>query len=139
MPRYGVAWKGVSGVRYEEFCRAVENVVESLPPKLLERLNGGFNVIRRKKEDGDYLLFGEYVEDPVMGYIVYLYYGTFVEELEGASRDEWLEEIEETVVHELRHHIESLAGVDDLAVEEMLGLAKLGEKTRIVDTRITLD
>jgi len=32
------------------------------------------------------------------------------------------EEIEETILHELRHHVESLAGIDDLSVEEMLEL-----------------
>lgn len=109
-------------MKYDEFCDAVEKAVENLPRMLLEKLNGGFNVIRQKKQDGEYLLFGEYIEDPMMGNIIYLYYGTFAEDLAGASEDAWLDEIEETVVHELRHHIESLAGVDYLTIEEMMEL-----------------
>ena len=44
-------------------------------PKLFEQLNGGVNVVRQKKEDGEYVLMGEYVEDPIMGNTVYLYPG----------------------------------------------------------------
>lgn len=109
-------------VTYDEFCQIAEKMIENLPPKLFEKLNGGVNVVRRKKEDGEYILMGEYVEDPIMGNTVYLYYGTFAEELKGAKRSEWVEEIEETLLHELRHHIESLAGVDYLSFEEMQDL-----------------
>lgn len=107
---------------YDEFCQIAEKMIENLPPKLFEKLNGGVNVVRRKKEDGEYVLMGEYVEDPIMGNTVYLYYGTFAEELKGAKHSEWVEEIEETLLHELRHHIESLAGVDYLSFEEMQDL-----------------
>mgnify|MGYP000947022629 CR=1 FL=1 len=105
---------------YDDFCQVAEKVVESLPPKLFEQLNGGVNIVRQKKEDGEFVLMGEYVEDPLMGNTVYLYYGTFAEELKGAPREEWIDEIEETILHELRHHVESLAGVDYLSFEEML-------------------
>ena len=109
-------------VTYEDFCHIAEKMIENLPPKLFEQLNGGVNVVRQKKEDGEYVLMGEYVEDPIMGNTVYLYYGTFAEELKGARRSEWIEEIEETLLHELRHHVESLAGVDYLSFEEMQDL-----------------
>ena len=65
---------------------------------------------------------GEYIEDPDLGSLVLLYYGSFAEALDGASAEEWEEEIEETVIHELRHHVESLAGVDYLAREEEMEL-----------------
>ena len=81
-------------------------------------LNGGIIVEPSAKEEGEYLLMGEYIEDPGMGKMVFLYYGSFREILGDAPIREWKEEIEETIVHEVRHHIESLAGVDDLSVEE---------------------
>ena len=109
-------------MKFDDFCQVAERIVERLPPKLFGKLNGGVNVVRQKKEDGEYLLMGEYVEDPIMGNTVFLYYGSFSEELEGARREEWIEEIEETIVHELRHHVESLAGVDYLSFEEMQDL-----------------
>lgn len=67
---------------------------------------------------------GEYLEDPGLGRLVILYYGSFRESLGSAPENEWNEEIEETILHELRHHVESLAGIDDLSVEEMFELHK---------------
>lgn len=102
------------------FRKTVDAVLESLPPELFRQLNGGVLVRPEAKEDGDALIMGEYIEDPELGSLVLLYYGSFAEALEGASGEEWEEEIEETVIHELRHHVESLAGVDYLSVEEDL-------------------
>ena len=70
------------------------------------------------KADGDFLVMGEYIEDPAMGNLIALYYGSFVEELGDAPDSEWAEEIEETVLHEFRHHVELMAGVDFLSEEE---------------------
>ncbi|MBP6333053.1 MAG: metallopeptidase family protein [Aminivibrio sp.] len=100
------------------FRKTVDAVLGSLPPELLRQLNGGILVRPETKEDGETLILGEYIEDPDLSSLVLLYYGSFAEALEGASPEEWEEEIEETVIHELRHHVESLAGVDYLAREE---------------------
>lgn len=100
------------------FRKNVDRIASSLPPVLFRQLNGGIIVRPEAKEDGNCLIFGEYVEDPALGNLILLYYGSFAEELEGAGVDEWNEEIEETITHELRHHIESLAGVDYLSEEE---------------------
>jgi predicted Zn-dependent protease with MMP-like domain len=71
------------------------------------------------KKDGDFYVMGEYVEDGIMGCSIILYYGSFVHLLEESSREEWADELRDTIVHELRHHLESMAGVDDLVKEEM--------------------
>lgn len=102
----------------ENFTQFAEKIIEDLPPKLFIYLNGGIVIEPSTKEEGDYLLMGEYIEDPGMGNLVLLYYGSFREILGDASVGEWEKEIEETIIHELRHHIESLAGVDDLSAEE---------------------
>lgn len=100
------------------FRQAVLEAVETLPAELLERLNGGIIVEPSIKEEGDYVIMGEYIEDPGLGNIIILYYGSFRDAMSNAPFEEWNEEIRETVIHELRHHIESLAGVDDLSAEE---------------------
>lgn len=105
-------------MRISVFRKSVERLLETLPPQLLSKLNGGISVFAAKKTDGDCLIMGEYIEDPALGSLVALYWGSFAEALEGASPEEWTEEIEETVLHELRHHVESLAGVDYLGEEE---------------------
>jgi len=104
------------------FSNRANRFVESLPPRLLETLNGGIIIEPKAKYDGDYLIMGEYLEDPGLGRLVILYYGSFRESLGSAPENEWNEEIEETILHELRHHVESLAGIDDLSVEEMFEL-----------------
>lgn len=111
-----------------DFTHYANEVAEALPADLFSRLNGGILVEPSKKEEGEYLLMGEYIEDPGMGNMVLLYYGSFREILGDASIGEWKEEIEETIIHELRHHIESLAGLDDLSVEEE---AELNEDTSV--------
>jgi len=100
------------------FRKIVDGIMESLPPGLYRQLNGVVLVIPDLKEDGELLVMGEYVEDPGMGRLILLYYGSFAEMLGGAPRSEWEEEIEETLIHELRHHAEALAGVDYLSAEE---------------------
>ncbi|GAB1399122.1 metallopeptidase family protein [Aminivibrio sp.] len=100
------------------FRKSVARILEKLPPVLLRELNGGVSVFPEKKREGDCLIMGEYIEDPGLGNLVALYWGSFAEALGGTSPEEWEEEIEETVLHELRHHVESLAGVDYLGEED---------------------
>jgi predicted Zn-dependent protease with MMP-like domain len=102
----------------DQFRKSADSIVESLPPDLFRNLNGGVLILEEKHEEDDSLVMGEYVEDPVMGNTILIYYGSIVEELEEASEEEWIEEIEDTILHELRHHVESLAGVDYLSEEE---------------------
>lgn len=104
----------------KDFTRYADKITNTLPPELFKHLNGGIVVEPSSKEDGDYLLLGEYIEDPGLGKMVLLYYGSFRELLGEASINDWKEEIEETLIHELRHHVESLAGIDDLSDEETL-------------------
>ncbi len=108
----------------KQFTMAANEIVGALPPELLKNLNGGIIVEPSVKEDGDYLVMGEYIEDPGLGSMVVLYYGSFREMLGNAPLNEWREEIGETAIHELRHHIESLAGVDDLSIEENMELQR---------------
>ena len=105
-------------MKIQHFRKSVERFLETLPPKLLVKLNGGISVFAEKKTDGDCLIMGEYIEDHALGSLVALYWGSFAEDLEGEPLEVWEEEIEETVLHELRHHVESLAGVDYLGEED---------------------
>jgi len=105
------------------FTRLAGAIADELPSRLLRDLNGGISVLPGKKKDGKYYLMAEYIEDPILGRSIFIYYGSFREVLGDAPQGEWEEELRETIVHELRHHVESLAGVDDLSVEEEEELA----------------
>ena len=105
------------------FTHLASELAAKVPERLLRDLNGGISVQPVAKPDGKYWLMGEYIEDLVLGNVILIYYGSFREVLGDAPRAEWEDELEETIVHELRHHVESLAGVDDLALEEEAELA----------------
>ena len=107
----------------DTFSKLASGIAAALPERLFRDLNGGISVLPGKKRDGKYFLMGEYIEDPVLGKVIFIHYGSFREVLGDAPREEWEEELRETIVHELRHHVESLAGVDDLSVEEEAELA----------------
>jgi hypothetical protein len=109
-------------VSLKNFTKFANEITESLSPALFQKLNGGIVVQPYAREEGDYLVMGEYIEDPSTGNMILLYYGSFLEMLGNADVEVWKTEIEETVIHELRHHVESLAGVDDLSFEEDLEL-----------------
>jgi len=118
----------VATLDLESFTRLAGTITGELPPRLLRDLNGGISVLPGTKKDGKYFLMGEYIEDPVLGKVIFLHYGSFREILGNAPALEWEEELRETIVHELRHHVESLAGVDDLSVEEEEELAAEDEE-----------
>ena len=88
-----------------------------IPAPLLDQLNLGIAVISDKQEEDDYYVMGEYIENG-MGCHVVLYYGSFLAVLSGESQEAWEEEIRDTIQHELQHHIESLAGEENLARQE---------------------
>ena len=120
--RYRIAKKKRAALSLDEFEALYGHFVDELPERLCRELNGGFLLLPETKKDGEFYIMGEYVEDPVMGCAILLYYGSFAGLLGEAPREEWEKELLDTAVHELRHHLESLAGVDDLVREEMAEL-----------------
>lgn len=115
------------GLSFEEFMRLADRVVDEIPPRLCRDLNGGFVALPGEKRDGELLVLGEYVWSNLLGRHVVLYYGSFAALLGDSPRGVWERELRRTVRHELRHHLESLAGVDCLAREDAEFLARFHE------------
>lgn len=113
---------------FDKFAAMLDQAVDNIPEYFLRDLNGGFNVLQEEKREDDYYIMGEYIEDGYLGCFIVFYYGSFV----GLFKDEpeacWEAEIIETVLHELQHHLESMAGSDALAQQEMEELAKALQK-----------
>jgi hypothetical protein len=120
--RYRITKKKLATLSLDEFEALYDRFVDEIPERLCRELNGGFLLLPETKKDGEFYIMGEYVEEPVMGCAILLYYGSFVGLLRDAPREEWEKELFDTAVHELRHHLESLAGVADLVREEMAEL-----------------
>ncbi len=109
---------------FDQFAEMLERVVQHIPPRFCEDLPGGFNVQREKRCEGEYYILGEYVEDYYLGSFIVFYYGSFVALLEGEPWEAWEAEILDTVLHELQHHREALAGRDDLGQQELAELLR---------------
>jgi hypothetical protein len=66
---------------------------------------------------GLYIL-GHYIPTGITGPVIVLYYGSFARILRHRSPLVWRREIARTLAHELLHHWEGKAGIDDLGDED---------------------
>ncbi|HBV98278.1 MAG: hypothetical protein JL50_19580 [Peptococcaceae bacterium BICA1-7] len=106
----------------DSFTEMAGRIIDGIPDRFTRDLNGGFNITEDCKKDGDYFIMGEYIADDLMGSVIMLYYGSFAALLEDKGVEQWEGELKETILHELRHHVEIMAGVDYLSEEEKAGL-----------------
>jgi len=113
---------------YEAFRAAAAAMVDEIPEAFLKGLQG-VHVLPEAREEEDYedvYRLGEYLDpggedflggQPGLGRHIAVYYGSFVAVAEGDPDFDWEGELWETITHELRHHVESLAG-EDLLVQD---------------------
>lgn len=106
----------------DEFEALTAHLLDLVPPRLLEGLNGGVMVRRearqRPGDPPDVYVLGEYVCTPALGCFICLYHGSFARVL-GRERAAWEAQLEATLRHEIRHHVESRAGINDLVREDL--------------------
>ena len=114
---------------YQAFTAAVEQMVDEIPEQFLEGLQG-VHVLEEEHPEEDYedvWRLGEYLdpgpEDFLgggegLGRHIALYYGSFKRIASGDRGFDWEDEIWETLTHELRHHVESLAGEMGLVLDD---------------------
>ena len=113
---------------FDTFAAMLDDAVDRIPKRFLRELNGGFNLRQGANRDGEYYTMGEYVEDGLGGCFIVFYYGSFVSLLADEPMSVWEEEIIDTVLHEMQHHLEAMAGRDDLAQKEMAELTRAMQK-----------
>src|SRR5690606_12791891 len=125
---------------YNEFVAVVEEMVDEIPPEFLRGLQGVHALEHEKPEEEfeDVWRLGEYLDPGAedflgagegLGRHVALYYGSFVRIAELDPEFDWEEEIWETLTHELRHHVESLAGDASLVEEDLRDQAAFPRRT----------
>lgn len=127
---------------YEEFQRLVAEMVDEVPPEFMRGLQGVHVLPQAKPEEGfdeDVYRMGEYLDPGPdsflggpegLGRHVALYYGSFRAIAEADPDFDWEEEAWETLTHELRHHVESLAGEDLLVQEDVERGREFGRRER---------
>ena len=122
-------------ISLEEFETAVMEIADTFPEDFFRELNGGVMVrshsqIHPAAEDHDLFVMGEYHLDRYLGRFIVLYYGSF-ERCCGYYPEEALrEKIRKVLLHEFRHHLESLAGERDLEIEDAIEISQYKERRK---------
>ena len=111
-------------IGYDEFSDYVDEVLGTLPEVFFRDLNGGVNVreeckIHPESVGESLLIMGEYHEDRYLGKLINLYYGSFEKFYYDIDEKELKNQIRKTILHEFRHHLENLAGENDLEKEDL--------------------
>lgn len=120
-----------AAMTYEAFEALVEALVDDIPDAFLKGLQGVHVIEDAKPEEGyvDVWRLGEYLDPGAADFLgageglgrhVALYYGSFVAVGDGDPAFDWEDEAWETLTHELRHHVESLAGDGRLIEQDVL-------------------
>lgn len=119
---------------FEAIATILDDIVDSLPQELLNDLNGIYLEPELKHNDKipseQYYVLGTYFQRPYLGSWIELYYGSIVKLYGFADRTTLINELTKVVKHEIRHHIETKAGCDDLIKSDDEFVAQALEKLK---------
>ncbi len=118
---------------FEEFETATYEIADTFPEDFFRELSGGVMVkedcrVHPAATDHDLFVMGEYHLDRYLGRFVVLYYGSFMQCFGHCSEEFLRERIRKVLLHEFRHHLESLAGERDLEIEDAVELSRYLER-----------
>ena len=111
-------------MNFETFTERAERILADVPPEFLAGVVG-VHVHRERrghKQIPRYYTLGECSDDPLtrlgdpgeMKSTIHLYHGSFRALSREDPEFDWEAELSETILHEIRHHIEDRAGIRDL-------------------------
>lgn len=100
----------------------LDEIARELPGDLFRYLNGGVVLLEDCKAHpesaGDLYILGEYSNRHDMGRCIYIYYGSFLRIYGHVPEDALRAQLRATLLHELTHHLESLAGEHGLEAKD---------------------
>lgn len=108
--------------RIDEVEEILEEICESIPSYAYEHLNGGIILTEERKFHQesyaeDLLIMGEY-QRSILGNMIKIYYGSFMDMYRFSPRERLKEKLEEVLLHEFTHHLEFLANEWGLVIED---------------------
>jgi len=106
----------------EEINTMLDEIAEELPDGIFRELNGGVSLLadeKRSNHDPEGCLYtlGEYRRDQ-MGRYINIYYGSLMKVYGNSSYKKMRKHLKDVLVHELTHHMESLAGDRSLEIKD---------------------
>lgn len=110
-------------ISIEEMECILDEIASELPQEFYKELNGGIILlpeVKRNPEAGtnDLYIMGEYHSGGGLGRYIAIYYGSFERVYGHLGREALKKQLAHTLKHEFTHHLESLAGEDDLEKED---------------------
>ena len=117
----------------EETNDILDEIADSIPYELYRELNGGIVLLPEaklhpKSVGNDLYIMGEYHSSLAMGRYIKIYYGSFCKVYGHMSKAQYTERLRKVLLHELRHHNESLAGYEDLILYDEQTIANYLER-----------
>lgn len=115
---------------FEEFEHLIAEMVDEVPAEFMRGLQSVHVLPEARREEGydeDVFRMGEYMDPGPEDFLgsgdgigrhVAIYYGSFRAIASQDPEFDWEDEAWETLTHELKHHVESLAGEDFLVQED---------------------
>ena len=112
----------------------LDEIAMGLPKELCDGLNNGIVLIEEEKFHPETMMnlsklniMGEYVRE-ITGNSIRIYYGSFKRLYEGSPEAYIKLRLEDTLLHEFRHHLEHRAGVNDLILEDKRNMERYRER-----------
>ncbi|MCL2547810.1 MAG: hypothetical protein FWE76_01440 [Symbiobacteriaceae bacterium] len=116
---------------FEEVGEALDEIAENLPVALYKELNGGIILlpeVKNHSESSDsnpLYVIGEYRYEPrALGRYIVIYYGSFRLAYGMHPPGRQRNELQRVLMHEFRHHIQSLGGTRGLEREDQQRLER---------------
>lgn len=118
-------------------------IADTIPDEFFKHLNGGVLLLEEYKNHDpslsdknlppetfkDLWTLGTYNYN-VLGRSIHIYYGSFAKVYENASKQQIRNQLEETLLHEFTHHLESLAGERGLEIKDKIFMDNYLKKKR---------
>ena len=126
---------------FDEAGLMLDEAMAKIPQELYHELNGGVVLLPNEKihpqsipDFGNLYIVGEYHNDRKgrggLGRYITIYFGSFVRLYDSYPPERQREEMRKVLVHELTHHLESLAGERGLEVQDAIDLEKYKRRLR---------
>lgn len=117
-------------ITIDRFQELADEAAADIPQEFFDHLNGGIVILPQRKlhpesrPESPLCVMGEYTHSHMMGRNILLYYGSIMSGYGHLDDESLKNEIRRIILHEFTHHLESLAGTNQLEVDDAVRLRR---------------